>query len=188
MQFFHFEPGVLNLWLAVVILIVVPMVIVGFIRRRNPGALKRAVQFPPMSAIERVGYWAVMIPYFAMYGYAVGVPFTDNAVLFTAGMIVFLVALVLRIRAFIDYAATPEGELITHGIYSISRNPGYLAATLAEIGMGLMGGSLLMIVVALYFFVGYQWVSTLEERFCLIHYPDAFPQYRQQVARNFLFF
>lgn len=188
MQVFHFEPGLLNVWMAVAVLIVVPTLVVASYRRRNPDALRRAVTLPPMSSTERIGYWSVMIPYFTMYGYAVVVPFTENVPLLLVGLVVFCVALILRIRAFIDYAATPSDTLITRGIYAVSRNPGYLAAALALFGMGLMGESWLMMGVALYFFVGYQWVSQLEERFCLAHYPDTFPDYRARVARNFLVF
>ncbi len=188
MQVFHFAPGLLNVWIAVAVQIVAPTVVVASYQRRNPDALRRAVTLPPMSSTERIGYWAVMIPYFSMYGYAILVPFTANTLLLMLGLIVFVVALLMRIRAFIDYAATPSDTLITRGIYAVSRNPGYLAAALALLGMGLMGGSWLMVSVALYFFVGYQWVSQLEERFCLARYPDTFPYYRARVARNFLVF
>jgi protein-S-isoprenylcysteine O-methyltransferase Ste14 len=54
--------------------------------------------------------------------------------------------------------------------------------------MGIAGGSWLIVAVAIYWFVGYQWVATVEERSCEERWPDAFSEYKRQVAKNFLFF
>jgi len=33
-----------------------------------------------------------------------------------------------------------------------------------------------------------KWGATVEERFCLERWPDAFPRYKRKVAKNLLFF
>ena len=78
--------------------------------------------------------------------------------------------------------------MITRGLYQISRNPGYFGATLVYLAMGIAGGSWLIVAVAIYWFIGYQWVATVEERFCLECWPDAFPEHKRKVAKNLLFF
>lgn len=47
---------------------------------------------------------------------------------------------------------------------------------------------ILIVAVAVYWFIGYQWTATLEERFCMEHWPDEFREYKRKVAKNFLFF
>lgn len=188
MQWFHTTPGWFNLWILVLAMNLLPVLIFRLRRPRNEAALQRAVTLPEMHGWERIAYWAVMIPYFSMFGYALFVPFSDEPILLLVGGILLVFAVGLRTKAMIDYAQTESGQLITQGVYQVSRNPGYFAAMLALLSLGILGESLLMIAVALYFFIGYQWVSTLEERFCAQHWPEAFPMYKRQVARNFLFF
>jgi len=54
--------------------------------------------------------------------------------------------------------------------------------------MGLAGASWPIVAVAVCWFIGYQWVVTVEERFCEKQWPDEFPEYKRQVAKNFVFF
>ena len=42
--------------------------------------------------------------------------------------------------------------------------------------------------VAVYWFLGYQWVASVEERFCEERWPETFPEYKRRVTRNFLCF
>jgi hypothetical protein len=42
--------------------------------------------------------------------------------------------------------------------------------------------------VAGYWLFGYQWVATIEERFCMEQWPKAFLEYKKNVAKHFMFF
>lgn len=59
--------------------------------------------------------------------------------LLVAGLAVFSVGQALRLKSIWDYATAASDQLITHGVYRISRNPGYFGATLVYLGMGLAG-------------------------------------------------
>jgi protein-S-isoprenylcysteine O-methyltransferase Ste14 len=105
-----------------------------------------------------------------------------------AGLMLSGIGLVLQIVKMLDFITAPPDSLITNGTYRISRNPDYFSATLMYLGMGLTGGSWLIVAVAIYWFIGYQWMATLEERFCMEKWPEEFAEYKRKVAKNFLFF
>ena len=104
------------------------------------------------------------------------------------GLLLFTAGQTIRLKSIWDYTTATPDELINHGVYRISRNPGYFGAALVYLGMGFAGGSWLIVAVALYWFVGYQWVATVEERFCLEKWPEEFAAYKQKTAKNFVFF
>ncbi|MBE9506975.1 MAG: DUF1295 domain-containing protein [Chloroflexi bacterium] len=188
MRWFHFRIGWLNLWILALVVFATPILVNRIRGERGKAGLARATAFPAMSAVERVFYMLVMAPQFVMPLYTVFVPFTANAALLGAGLALFVIGQAWRIKSTWDYTSSPSGELITHGVYRLSRNPGYFGATLVYLGMGLAGGSWLIVAIAVYWFIGYQWVATVEERFCVEQWPDEFPEYKRQVAKNFLFF
>lgn len=188
MRWFHFQIGWLNLWILALVVFATPLLVNRIRGGRGKAGLARATAFPPMSTVERVCYMLVMAPQFVMPLYTIFVPFTTNAPLLGAGLTLFVVGQALRLKSTWDYTTAKPGELITNGIYQISRHPGYFSATLVYLGMGLAGASWLIVAVAAYWFVGYQWVATVEERFCVQQWPDEFPEYRRKVARNLVLF
>ena len=188
MDWFHFEIGWLNLWILALLVFSTPVVLNIVRGERGKSGLRRATAIPPMSKTERIAYMLVMAPQFLLPLYAVFVPFTKNTVLLAAGLLLFLAGQTFRLKSIWDYTTTAPGDLITHGAYRISRNPGYFGATVVYLGMGIAGGSWLIVAVAFYWFAGYQWVAALEERFCLAQWPETFAAYKQKVAKNFVFF
>lgn len=188
LKWFHFEIGWLNLWVLTLVLFGTPFLINMIMGDRGKAALKRATVLPPMSTGERVLYMLVLLPQFALYPYTIFVPFSTNAGLLGAGLALSGIGLVLQIKKMWDYITVRPDKLITNGIYQISRNPGYFSATLTYLGLGLAGGSWLIVAVAVYWFIGYQWLVTLEERFCMERWPEEFAEYKRKVAKNLLFF
>lgn len=188
MQWFHFKVGWLNLWILALIIFATP-VLLNLIRgKKGKEGLARATMLPPMSPKERAVYMLMMAPQFLLPIYVVFVPFTRNAVLLSVGLGLFIAGQVYRLKSIWDYTTVPNDELISHGVYQISRNPGYFSATMVYLGMGIAGGSWFVVAVAAYWFIGYQWVASIEERFCEKRWPDVFSEYKRKVAKNFLFF
>lgn len=188
MRWFHFQIGWFNLWILALVIFVTPIFLNIIRGKKGKMGLARATTFPSMSKGERVAYMLVMAPQFLLPLYAIVVPFTTNTILLSPGLTLFVIGQVFRLKSIWDYTTAPPGELMTHGLYQISRNPGYFGATFVYIGMGIAGGSWLILAVAIYWFIGYQWVATVEERFCLERWPDTFPEYKRKVAKNLLFF
>ena len=71
-----------------------------------------------------------MAPQFLLPLYAIFVPFTTNTALLSAGLLIFTAGQTLRLKSIWDYTTATPTELINHGVYRISRNPGYFGAAL----------------------------------------------------------
>ncbi len=186
MQWFHFQIGWLNLWILTLVLYSAP-ILIGISIGEKAG-LKRELVLPSMSSVERALYMLVVLPQVAMYLYTIFVPFTTNVALLGAGLVLFVIGLVMTLKQTWDFAAAPPDKLITNGIYQISRNPGCFGQVLACLGMGLAGGCWLIVAFGVYWFIACQWMGALEERFCAERWPEEFAKYKRKVAKNFLFF
>ncbi len=186
MKWFPFQIGWLNLWILTLVFQTRYLMSMG---ERGKAALKRA-GWPSNISIswgEQVFALLVMMP-FPIYLYTIFVPFTANTALLGAGLLLFVVGFVLILKATWDITIAPPDKLITNGIYQISRNPVYFGMTLTYLGMGLAGASWLIVAYAVFFFIGYQWVATIEERSCMESWPEEFAEYKRRVAKNLLFF
>jgi len=186
MQWFHFQIGWLNLWILTLILngglFLISM------GERGRAGIKRQWVLPPMSPVERAFYVLAMLPQMAMYLYTFFVPFTTSAALLGAGLVLFVIGLAMTLKQTWVFATAPPDQLITNGIFQISRNPGCFGQVLAYLGMGLVGGCWLIVAFTVYWFIACQWMGALEERFCAERWPEEFAEYKRKVARNFLFF
>lgn len=95
-------------------------------------------------------------------------------VLVVAGIAIFITAL-LTIRALEDY----EGDLITHGIYSIVRHPMYLAFILWLTGMPLYAGGYVAYFLAIVFIANVLFWRHLEEQELMNRFPG-YQEYKKK--------
>jgi hypothetical protein len=145
MKWLHFEIGWLNLWILAVLIFASPVLLNIARGERGKTGFRRAPELPSMSKAERLAYMLVMSPQFLRLLYAIFVPFTTNSTLLSAGLLLFAAGQTLRLKSIWDYTSAAQGELINHGVYRISRNPGYFGAALVYMGMGVAGGSWLTV-------------------------------------------
>ncbi len=102
------------------------------------------------------------------------------------GSLVIMPFVLSRFRAAktpFDVRKAPEG-LVTSGPFRFSRNPSYVALTMLYVGIGLVAGSIGMLVMAVVpVFVLSRWVIPLEECHLELVFGDAYREYRQRVRR-----
>jgi protein-S-isoprenylcysteine O-methyltransferase Ste14 len=126
-----------------------------------------------------------------LFPYPLGVRLIDSVglkllgvALVTAGFIIFVWALASfgnSWRVGIDEKA--PGDLVTRGIFSVSRNPIFLFLDLYFIGTFLMNGTLILLIFAFIFVLGFHYQITQEERFLERNYGQAYRDYRSRTAR-----
>jgi len=78
-----------------------------------------------------------------------------------------------------------QGELITGGIFSRSRNPFFLSIDLFFVGLAMFHTSLFFLVMALLTLVSVHFFILKEEKFLRKHYGEAYQKYRGKVGRYF---
>ena len=75
------------------------------------------------------------------------------------------------------------GQLVTGGIFSISRNPIYVAFDLTFIAIFLINGTWFFLIFALVAMLAVHSQTLREERFLAHRYGDAYERYRKQTPR-----
>jgi len=115
-------------------------------------------------------------------------PFKIGSSVFAIGTILFALGLTGLIAALLDFKNTPPDQLVTTGLYKISRHPQLVTVFTALLGACIAIGSwlaLLMLVLSR----GLQHFGLLaEEEACLKQYGDSYRAYMERVPRYFLFF
>ena len=116
------------------------------------------------------------------------VPLRLSKPFFFVGLVLFALALVGFLAAFISYWRTPLDKTVQGGIYKLSRNPMYFFFSVGMIATCIASASLwLLIVTALLIFETHH-VILGEERYCAATYGEEYLNYKARTPRYFLFF
>ena len=105
--------------------------------------------------------------------------------------IVACVGLLIFVLAFFSFGDSwrigidrkTAGRLVTGGIFSISRNPIYVAFDLLFIGVFLMNGTLFFLIFGLLAILAIQSQTVREERFLAQRYGEEYERYRRKTPR-----
>lgn len=108
-----------------------------------------------------------------------------GAVMSVAGTIVFISAVqTMRDSWRAGVSITDKTELVTNGIYQISRNPAFLGFDLLYIGILLMFFNWILCVLTAFAVIMYHvQIVNVEENFLLAAFGDEYLQYQKKVCR-----
>lgn len=107
-----------------------------------------------------------------------------GAILLACSLVLFILALVSfgnSWRVGID-EKTP-GELVSRGVFAVTRNPIFLSLIVYAIGTFLINGSLILLVFAILIVAGVRYQIIQEEKFLLVRYGKAYEEYKTTTGR-----
>jgi protein-S-isoprenylcysteine O-methyltransferase Ste14 len=101
-----------------------------------------------------------------------------------AGFTLFVLALVAFGQSWrVGIDEQSPGDLITHGVFGISRNPIFLFIDLYFVGTFLISGTVFFLLMAIVVVVGLHYQILQEERFLNQHYGVPYQAYCENVSR-----
>lgn len=113
-------------------------------------------------------------------------PLRIGTTVFTAGMLVYTLGVVIMVVALITFRNTPMGQPVAGGVYRVSRNPQWVGLVLVLLGIAIAIGSwIVMILTAVITVLGHYRILA-EEQTCLEQYGESYRQYMEQVPRYLL--
>jgi len=133
--------------------------------------------------LERYASILGNIIWFLALAYSVFLPLRTGTIWFYTGLVVFMTGLSLLTFATYNFIATPVDQLITKGVYSISRHPMYLATFFICLGSGIAAVSWLFILFSVIMALCFHQEALIEERYCLDKYGSAYQEYLNSVPR-----
>ena len=130
---------------------------------------------------------------FRIFPESVSTPLFDSTLLRLIGVALLLFGFVIFVLAFVSFGnswrvgvdvKTP-GELVTSGIFAVSRNPIYVFLNFWFIGVFLINGTLIFMIFALLAAAHLHYQILQEEKFLVQCYGPAYDDYRARTGRYF---
>jgi protein-S-isoprenylcysteine O-methyltransferase Ste14 len=173
-----FELGLWNAWI-----FILPMIIISILGSKILG--KRGAE-EVSSLTKRVKtanslYSLILV---LLYAYSIFLPLELNTVWFYAGVLIYLLGVLVVILSLLSFHTTPADKLVTKGVYRISRNPGYVGDFLVNTSVGIACLSWVFLLVAIAFFLLLRYyVVVVEEPFLIEKYGDTYKEYMNRTPR-----
>jgi protein-S-isoprenylcysteine O-methyltransferase Ste14 len=148
-------------------------------------AFASAAGFPGTTEREKVALLIHNAANWLLLLYAPFITVKTGSAWFRAGMPVYFAGLFLYAWAVVDYARVPQGRVVRHGPYMVSRHPQALAAFLIFFGVGLATASWVYLAAALAGQVAMHQLLLAEERDNLRRFGAEYAGYAARVRRYF---
>jgi protein-S-isoprenylcysteine O-methyltransferase Ste14 len=171
----HFELGLWNGWL-----LILPFLLILLL---GQAINKEKFDDPPLSEKEKKFYYVYVLTLIFSIIYPIFLPLRLGTVWFYVGIILYLVGVIFAVFAQYNFVNALANELLTEGIYSISRHPMYFGAFLMFMGVNLACASGIFLLTPLIFITVGNVFATSEERFCLKKYGDAYREYMNRTPK-----
>ena len=176
--------GWLNGWiLASVLVLVFGVLLSGFSREIVTKLYDRSGWRP----YQRVGSTLSKFGALACFVLFIGSPLKIGQGAFVIGSAVSVAGSFLMSAALLSYNRTPSGEMVTRGLYRVSRNPQWLGMAAMLLGACVAIGSWTAVMLWLASAVGYHFRILGEETACAAQYGAAYGDYQQRVPRYVFF-
>lgn len=177
--------GIFNAYLPIVFYMVFAVILSYILDKEGfkRGGDKSWIEKKDRLAVQISGYLFFLIILFSLW-----VPIKSDTKAFYAGLLLYIIAIILSVYTSISYVTAPKDKLITKGIYKFSRNPVYLGNTLVVLSAALLSGAWLYFAFLILYFIATHFTILAEEKYCMKKYVDEYQSYFDQTPRYFGFF
>jgi len=178
----EFEFGIWNAWIFVLLGLFIGFVSWVFIGKE---AMKkfRAVSNVTKTQTETISDKLYLPLTLASMVYSVFLPIKLDTLWFYWGLAIWILSLCIGVIVFVSFGTAPLGEVVTKGIYRVSRNPACLSGFFADIGIGIACASWVFLLYAVVEIILMHISIRTEERFLLEKYGDAYREYIKRTPR-----
>jgi protein-S-isoprenylcysteine O-methyltransferase Ste14 len=165
--------------------LVTPILLIRFLLLSYLGkeALKRAAFFPPTQGIERIAYMINILTTFALFIVPFFLKIKFQGLLTISGFCLFVLALALYTVSILQFARPNGSGLNESGLFSISRNPMYVAFFFYFFACCIITSSWLLFIVLVIFQISVHFLIISEERWCKKQFGEAYIDYLGKVRR-----
>jgi len=177
-----FELGLWNAWILVIPILILSFSDMGVTAARESGGSGEPEDFQLTKKENRLTY-AVFLPMFVSWVYAVFLPLQLGTTWLITGLIIYLLGIAFTIVAIRNFATSPKDKVITKGLYSVTRNPTYIGMVLMQTGLGIACASWLYLLLAAVLTILLNANLTAEERYCLYKYGEDYRKYKNKTPR-----
>jgi protein-S-isoprenylcysteine O-methyltransferase Ste14 len=123
-----------------------------------------------------------MIMYIAVMVYSIFVPLKLGTTWLYVGLVLFVLGMSFTIPE-AQLFFRKKGQLMNKGFYHFSRNPIYVMADIAWIGMAIATASWILLALIVIYMIVLHFLILAEEQICLEKYGDSYREYMNKTPR-----
>jgi len=173
-----FELGLWNAWI-----FILPMIVISIFGSKILGKRGSAEVSSLTKKVKTASNLYFLIT-LLLYAYSIFLPIKTDTIWFIIGLLIFLPVMLFLITGLLNFATTPADELVTKGVYRISRNPMYVGDLLVSISIGIACLSWVFLLVAIVNFLLLRYYVVVVEEPCLAEkYGDTYRRYMNRTPR-----
>jgi len=176
-----FEIGLWNAWIFMIVFIF-QMIVIFFIDKKIWKKSHVPIEVKKNKYERQVGILANLIWLIAMV-YSIFLPLRLNTFWFFVGLIVFVIGLIILIKATFDFIITEPSKIIINGVYKISRHPMYLATLFIVLSISIASFSWLFLVLDIIMMFFFNREALIEEEYCQKIFGEEYKEYMQITPR-----
>jgi protein-S-isoprenylcysteine O-methyltransferase Ste14 len=167
------------------LLLITPILLIRFLLLSYHGkeALDRAAFFPPTKGIERIFYLINILTTIALLIVPFFLKIKFQGLLTITGFCLFVLAFALYTVSTLQFAKPNGSGLNESGLYSISRNPMYVAFFFYFLACCMITSSWLLFIILVVFQISMHFLIISEERWCKKQFGEAYNDYFRKVRR-----
>jgi protein-S-isoprenylcysteine O-methyltransferase Ste14 len=174
----EFELGLWNAWIFTLPLIIISILGPKILGKRASEEVSSFTK--KVKTLSNLSSLVILLP----FAYSIFLPLKLDTVWFVIGLLIYLLAMFFLVTGLLNFATAPSNELVTRGVYRISRNPGYLGLVLVNISIGIACLSWVFLLVAIINFLLLRYyVVVVEEPFLIEKYGDTYREYMNRTPR-----
>jgi protein-S-isoprenylcysteine O-methyltransferase Ste14 len=174
-----FEIGVLNAWILILPLFLIPA-ITGAVKR---GLFKKTESTANLSKKEKNVFVLSKVILVLTFLYSIFLPLRSGTLWFYIGLPISLLGIAMYIIVSVNIINTQTDRPVIKGLYHYSRHPMYIASILAFIGAGIATASWLFLLLSVLFAITHFMNGIFEERLCLEAYGSVYQDYLERTPR-----
>jgi protein-S-isoprenylcysteine O-methyltransferase Ste14 len=174
-----FVLGFWNAWI-----LVIPLLIIFFLTMKVT-SIRESGQSGDFQLTEKEKRIinAIFLPMIVSFVYSVFLPLQLGTMWLYSGLLVYLFGFGFLIVAVSNFATSPKDEVITKGLYGVTRNPEYIGILLIQSGLGIACASWLYLLLTVITLILFDANLSAEERYCLYKYGEEYRKYKSRIPR-----
>ena len=173
----EFELGLWNAWIFTLPVIVLSIFVARILGKRGAG------EGSGVTKEERIVFVVFHLIFLASCAYSIFLPLKLGTLWFYAGLIIYLLGMLVEILALLSFYTTPLEKPVSKGVYSVSRNPMYVGDFFINISISIACLSWVFLLVAVVAVILEHNIAVAEERFLHEKYGDEYLEYRNKTPR-----
>jgi protein-S-isoprenylcysteine O-methyltransferase Ste14 len=162
-----FEIGFWNAWILMLVIAFHPFIMIVVDKTIGTGNIFKKMGDEPTESREKRDTAITLAMLILLIAYSIFLPLRSGTAWLYAGLLIWLVGLVIFLSALVIVAKTPMGHIFNKGIYRLSRHPLYLSMIIILLGVGVASASWIFLMFTIIYTLIQNRQIHREEQDCL---------------------